>query len=150
MIWSRAAAAMLAVCVSASLAGAPSIAAAKDKPTQEELLLKKKKQQHQKQQGEQKAHASKPAGKLSGEKLKKQQKVEAQQKMKKPASHAAAADWKRTGGTMPKKFRGAPVDYKKHHLKQPPKGYKWVRHNNDYVLVAISTGIVSAIISATR
>jgi len=34
-------------------------------------------------------------------------------------------------------------DYGHYHLRQPPRGYHWVRaDNNDYLLVAIATGII--------
>lgn len=34
-------------------------------------------------------------------------------------------------------------DYRRYHLRQPPRGYGWVRgSNNDYLLVALATGII--------
>ena len=34
-------------------------------------------------------------------------------------------------------------DYGHYRLRQPPRGYRWVRaNNNDYLLVAIATGII--------
>lgn len=34
-------------------------------------------------------------------------------------------------------------DYRHYHLHQPPRGYGWVRGgNNDYLLVALATGII--------
>lgn len=33
-------------------------------------------------------------------------------------------------------------DYGHYRLRQPPRGYHWVRANNDYLLVAIATGII--------
>lgn len=33
-------------------------------------------------------------------------------------------------------------DYGHHRLRRPPRGYHWVRANNDYLLVAIATGII--------
>lgn len=51
---------------------------------------------------------------------------------------------------MPKQSFGPQVDYKKHNLKKPPEGYRWVRHGDDFVLIAITTGIISAIIKATH
>jgi Ni/Co efflux regulator RcnB len=34
-------------------------------------------------------------------------------------------------------------EYERVHLRPPPRGYHWVRDdNNDYVLVAIATGII--------
>ncbi|MBZ8134516.1 hypothetical protein CLD20_14645 [Afifella sp. IM 167] len=37
-------------------------------------------------------------------------------------------------------------DYRARGLKAPPKGYHWVRDGDEYLMVAISTGIVSAIV----
>lgn len=147
-IFPRLAAAVLMVGISVGLAGAPTAALAKDKHSQEEILKKKKaqsgQQSGQKTQAGQKSQASKHKPDSKPQSNSKQQ-------HKTPAKNAHAnPDWKHKGGKMPKNFRGEPVDYRKHNLKQPPKGYQWVRHNNDYVLIAISTGIVSAIINATR
>jgi len=33
-------------------------------------------------------------------------------------------------------------DWRVYHLRRPPHGYRWVRVNDDYLLVAISTGII--------
>lgn len=33
-------------------------------------------------------------------------------------------------------------DYGHRHLRHPPRGYHWVRADNDYLLVAIATGII--------
>lgn len=33
-------------------------------------------------------------------------------------------------------------DYRHYRLRQPPRGYRWVQSNNDYLLVAIATGII--------
>jgi Ni/Co efflux regulator RcnB len=33
-------------------------------------------------------------------------------------------------------------DYGYYRLRPPPRGYHWVRANNDYLLVAIATGII--------
>jgi Ni/Co efflux regulator RcnB len=39
-------------------------------------------------------------------------------------------------------------DYRHYRLRPPPRGYRWVRADNDYLLVAITTGIILDI--ATR
>jgi len=39
-------------------------------------------------------------------------------------------------------------DYGSYRLRQPPRGYHWVRENNDFLLVAIATGVILDI--ATR
>lgn len=33
-------------------------------------------------------------------------------------------------------------DWRAHRLTPPPRGYHWVQYGNDYVLVAIATGII--------
>lgn len=40
-------------------------------------------------------------------------------------------------------------DYRRHRLSAPPRGYRWVRVDNDFLLVGIASGIISSII-ATR
>jgi len=43
------------------------------------------------------------------------------------------------------------VDYRQHHLRQPPEGYEWRESNGQYVLGAIATGVIaSAIIESGR
>lgn len=42
------------------------------------------------------------------------------------------------------------VDYRRHHLKRPPAGYRWVRADNDFLLIAAGTGLIASIIAATR
>ena len=40
------------------------------------------------------------------------------------------------------------VDYRKYRgLRAPPRGYRWVRSDNDAVLVAIGTGIIASVIA---
>jgi Ni/Co efflux regulator RcnB len=39
-------------------------------------------------------------------------------------------------------------DYGSYRLRQPPRGYHWVRENNDFLLVALATGVILDI--ATR
>jgi Ni/Co efflux regulator RcnB len=33
-------------------------------------------------------------------------------------------------------------DWRGSHLRAPPRGYRWVRSGNDYLLVAIATGAI--------
>ena len=58
--------------------------------------------------------------------------------------------WMKRGGHMPRAYRGKSIDYRRHHLNKPPRGYHWVRHDDNYVLVAITSGIISSIINANR
>lgn len=44
-------------------------------------------------------------------------------------------------------WQGAsPVDYRQHHLRQPPRGYEWRESNGQYVLAAVATGLIASII----
>ena len=37
--------------------------------------------------------------------------------------------------------------YRGRHLYAPPRGYRWVRSGNDAVLVAVSSGIIGAVLA---
>jgi Ni/Co efflux regulator RcnB len=37
-------------------------------------------------------------------------------------------------------------DWRGHHLSAPPRGYQWVQSGNDYVMVAIASGIIASLI----
>lgn len=41
-------------------------------------------------------------------------------------------------------------DYRRYRLAPPPRGYHWVRADNDYLLVGVATGVISSIIAANR
>ena len=34
-------------------------------------------------------------------------------------------------------------DWRGHHLSAPPRGYHWVQSGNDYILIAIASGIIA-------
>lgn len=54
--------------------------------------------------------------------------------------------WER-GHALPYQYRREIVgNYGYYHLRRPPHGYHWVRVNGDYLLVAITTGIIADII----
>lgn len=58
--------------------------------------------------------------------------------------------WQR-GGYLPPAYRGYVVsDYGRYRLRPPPRGYHWVRANNDYVLAAIATGLILEVIAGNR
>jgi Ni/Co efflux regulator RcnB len=42
------------------------------------------------------------------------------------------------------------VDYRSHHLRRPPYGYRWVQVDNNYALVAITSGLIASIIAASN
>ena len=37
-------------------------------------------------------------------------------------------------------------DWRAQHLSRPPRGHHWVRSGDDFVLVAITTGIIAQIL----
>jgi Ni/Co efflux regulator RcnB len=55
--------------------------------------------------------------------------------------------WYRRGGHVPADYRGGRyvvTDWRHERLREPPRGYHWVRSDNgDFLLVAISTGIIA-------
>ena len=59
--------------------------------------------------------------------------------------------WYKEGGRVPSAYRGGHyvvTNWRANHLRQPPRGYHWVHSDNgDFLLVAISTGIIASIIA---
>ena len=64
--------------------------------------------------------------------------------------HAPPAhNWAR-GQHLPKQYWGGGYtvsDWKARHLRQPPRGYHWVQVDNNYVLAALATGLISDIVA---
>jgi Ni/Co efflux regulator RcnB len=62
--------------------------------------------------------------------------------------------WYKKGGHLPSTYRGSHyvvTDWRHSHLRQPPRGYHWVRSDNgDFLLVAITTGVIASIIAASH
>ena len=58
------------------------------------------------------------------------------------------------GERMPSAYyqdRSRYVDYRAYHLRAPPRGYRWVRtEDNNYALVALTTGLIASIIAGNR
>jgi Ni/Co efflux regulator RcnB len=46
--------------------------------------------------------------------------------------------------------RGERVDWHQYHLRKPPNGYEWRLIDGNYVLAAISTGVVASVVIATH
>ena len=66
--------------------------------------------------------------------------------MHKPVHHG----WHK-GQKLPSQWRhGHNVDWRAHHLRQPPRGYQWVQTDDDYVLVGIATGVILSTILANQ
>ncbi len=59
--------------------------------------------------------------------------------------------WYKRGGHMPVEYRTTRYyvnDYRVYHLRQPPRGYRWVRSDNgDFLMIAIATGIIASIMA---
>ncbi|MDQ6646075.1 MAG: RcnB family protein [Pseudomonadota bacterium] len=55
--------------------------------------------------------------------------------------------WYKRGGHMPEEFRSGRYevnDWHAEHLRQPPRGYRWIRSDNgDFLLVAVTTGLIT-------
>jgi Ni/Co efflux regulator RcnB len=53
------------------------------------------------------------------------------------------------GDRLPAPYRSSQYvvnDWRAHHLTAPPRGHYWVQNGSDYVLAAIATGIIAAVI----
>ena len=54
--------------------------------------------------------------------------------------------WYKRGGYLPVEYRSTRYvvyDWRADHLREPPRGYHWVRSDNgDFLLVAITTGVI--------
>lgn len=56
-------------------------------------------------------------------------------------------NWQR-GQRLPRDYRQVVVrDYRSYHLSPPPRGYQYVRVNNDVILTAVATGVIAAIVA---
>jgi Ni/Co efflux regulator RcnB len=60
--------------------------------------------------------------------------------------------WYKKGGHVPAEYNGgnyAVADWRANHLRQPPRGYHYVRSDNgDFLLVAVTTGVIASIIAS--
>lgn len=54
--------------------------------------------------------------------------------------------WQR-GQRLPANYRGQAVDYRRHHLRAPPRGYQWRQVDNTYVLAALTTGLIAEVLN---
>ncbi len=54
--------------------------------------------------------------------------------------------WQR-GGYLPREYRSYVVyDYGRYRLRPPPRGYQWVRVNDDFILEALATGLIADVL----
>ncbi|CAD1790397.1 hypothetical protein CPBF426_26490 [Xanthomonas arboricola pv. juglandis] len=55
----------------------------------------------------------------------------------------------RRGERLAPDHRGTRVaDYRKHHLHAPQRGHEWRRVDNNYVLIAVATGLIASVVAA--
>ncbi len=70
-----------------------------------------------------------------------------------PHARMGHPHWSR-GDRLDRAYRGQGyyvTDWRMRHLRRPPRGYRWVRVNDQYLLVAITTGIIlDAILMSTQ
>jgi Ni/Co efflux regulator RcnB len=58
--------------------------------------------------------------------------------------------WRR-GGYLPPYYRGYVVnDYARYRLRPPPRGYYWYRVGDDYLLAAVTTGLITDLLINSR
>lgn len=68
-----------------------------------------------------------------------------------PDPHRHHAEWRKGGRIQRADWnRGQRVDWRRHHLRTPPRGYEWRQVDGDYVLAAAATGLIASIILANR
>ena len=41
-------------------------------------------------------------------------------------------------------------DWRRHGLRAPPRGYRWQRVDNNYILAAVATGLIASVIIANN
>ncbi|HTK34694.1 MAG TPA: RcnB family protein [Caulobacteraceae bacterium] len=57
--------------------------------------------------------------------------------------------WAR-GQRLPKEYRSGSyvvTDWRARHLRQPARGYRWVRVDNNYVLASVATGLIANVLA---
>lgn len=63
--------------------------------------------------------------------------------------HHDRHDWHKGGYVDSRYYRDDRYwvrDWHAHHLHRPPHGYRWLHIDGDYVLAAVATGVITAII----
>ncbi len=67
-----------------------------------------------------------------------------------PAHHDNGRRRYARGDHLDNGHRGVYVDYRRHHLSRPPPGHEWRCVDDDYVLVAVATGIIVSVIAVSQ
>ncbi|PZM13114.1 RcnB family protein [Rhizobium tubonense] len=44
--------------------------------------------------------------------------------------------------------RAASIDYRRYRLQAPPRGYRWVRVDNSFLLIGLTSGLISNVVIA--
>jgi Ni/Co efflux regulator RcnB len=67
--------------------------------------------------------------------------------------HDNGHHWAR-GQRLPREYysdRSHYVDYRTYHLRRPPSGYRWVQtDDNNFAMIAITTGLIAALVAANH
>jgi Ni/Co efflux regulator RcnB len=59
-------------------------------------------------------------------------------------------DWRRGGRIQRNDWnRGQQVDYRRYRLNAPPRGYEWRQVDGNFVLAAVTTGIIASVVAAS-
>jgi Ni/Co efflux regulator RcnB len=67
------------------------------------------------------------------------------------AMHGPQHNWHQGGKIERNDWnRGTRVDYRRNHLRQPPRGYEWRQVDGNYVLAAAATGLIASIMLANH
>lgn len=69
-----------------------------------------------------------------------------------PAMHAPPRhDWHQGGRIARADWnRGQRIDYRRYHLRKPPRGYEWREVDGNFVLAAAATGLIASIMLASH
>ena len=65
--------------------------------------------------------------------------------------HAARRHWRR-GQRLDRRYGSYSTvnDWRAHRLSAPRRGYHWVRSGDDYVLAALTSGLIASVVAANR
>lgn len=67
------------------------------------------------------------------------------QDLRKDRRQAARPIWLKRGGRY--RNGGSNVsDYRRYGLRAPGRGQRWVRYNNDYILIGVAGGVIASIV----
>lgn len=75
-----------------------------------------------------------------------------------PPPHAAPAPSRRATMTRHREWKRGErfeghryvLDWRRHHLRQPPRGYQWVHEGNQYLMIAIGSGTIADVVVPRR